>query len=106
MADMKLDPEKIRDRFNTLKTFRDPYVTRAYDYAKVTLPYLISENEDNASSEVQLDYNSVGAEYVNHLANRYMQELFPPSRSFFKLQLEDEWLLCPYCGEEKEEAKR
>ena len=90
MPDNKLDPELINDRFKKLSTFRDPYITRAYNYAKVTLPYLISENDDNSSSEVQLDYNSVGAEYVNHLANRYMQELFPPSRSFFKLQLEDD----------------
>lgn len=87
---MKIDPEIVSDRFKLLKTFRDPYITRAYNYAKVTLPYLISENEDNSSSELQLDYNSVGAEYVNHLANRYMQELFPAARSFFKLQLEEE----------------
>lgn len=87
---MPLDPEKTKDRFNTLKTYRDPYVTRAYKYAKVTLPYIISENDDNSSSEVQIDYNSVGAEYVNHLANRYMQELFPAARSFFKLKLEDD----------------
>ena len=87
---VKIDPEIIQGRFKLLKTFRDPYITRAYNYAKVTLPYLISETDDNSSSEVQLDYNSVGAEYVNHLANRYMQELFPAARSFFKLKMEEE----------------
>ncbi len=89
MAETTLDPTETKARYETLKTFRNPYETRAFNYAKVTLPYLISQNDDNASSEVQLDYNSVGAEYVNHLANRYMQELFPASRSFFKLQLDD-----------------
>jgi len=90
MAEPKIDPEIIQNRFKLLKTFRDPYVTRAYNYARVTLPYLLSEQEDNSSSEVQLDYNSVGAEYVNHLANRYMQELFPAARSFFKLKMDDD----------------
>lgn len=91
MADKpKIDPEKIKDRFVLLKTYRDAYETRAHSYAKVTLPYLISEQDDNSSSEIQLDYNSVGAEYVNHLANRYMQELFPAARSFFKLKMEDD----------------
>lgn len=86
----KIDPEIIQDRYTLLKTYRDAYLTRSYNYAKVTLPYIISEQDDNSSSEVQLDYNSVGAEYVNHLANRYMQELFPAARSFFKLKMEDD----------------
>ncbi len=91
MADeLQIDPEDTKNRFNLLKKFRDPYITRAYNYARVTLPYLLSENDDNSSSEVQLDYNSVGAEYVNHLANRYMQELFPAARSFFKLKMDEE----------------
>jgi len=90
MGELKIDPEIIQNRFKLLKTFRDPYLTRAYSYAKVTLPYLVSEQDDNSSSEVQLDYNSVGAEYVNHLSNRYMQELFPAARSFFKLKMEEE----------------
>lgn len=89
MEENSIDPAKIKERYEALKVFRTPYVDRAYDYAKVTLPYIIYDTKDNASTEVQLSYNSVGAEYVNHLANRYMQELFPAARSFFKLQMEE-----------------
>jgi len=85
-----IEPERIKERFELLKTYRDPYLTRGYKYAKVTLPYIVSETEDASSSEVQLDYSNTGAELVTHLANRYMQELFPAARSFFKLQIEDD----------------
>lgn len=80
----------IKERAGVLSTYRDPYLNRAYNYAKVTLPYIINETEDNSSSEVQLDYNSIGAEYTNHLANRYMNDLFPANRSFFKLRIQDD----------------
>ncbi len=89
MAENTLDATKCDERYEALKKKRDQYLNRAKEYAKVTLPYLLPENEDMSASEMQTDYNSVGAELVNHLANRYMQELFPAARSFFKLRLDD-----------------
>jgi len=47
------------------------------------------DTEDRTSQEIQNDYNSFGAGLVNHLANRYVQELFPPAKSFFRLQIND-----------------
>ena len=39
---------------------------------------------------MQHDYQSLGAQSLNHLANKIAMTLFPPSRPFFRLELTDE----------------
>ena len=78
---------EILERYNALVGIRDPYLTRAKKYSKITLPYLIPEDGDNTAVEMMIDYASVGSEYVNHLSNTYLDEMFPAHRSFFKLQM-------------------
>jgi hypothetical protein len=82
-------PEIPQSRYQTLSTERDKYKRRAQEYAKVTLPYIMPDTEDVSSQELQNDFNSVGAELVNGLANRYTQELFPPTRPFFRLRIDE-----------------
>jgi hypothetical protein len=86
---MEYTPEVPRTRYNTLKTERDKYKTRAQDYAKVTLPYILPDTDDVSSQELQTDFNSIGADLVNNLANKYVQELFPSSRPFFRLRIDE-----------------
>ena len=76
----------ILARWTALEQIRRPYLIRAYKYASITIPYLLQEN-DVSQEELQIDYAGVGAEYINHLANIYLDEMFPSHRSFFKLQL-------------------
>jgi len=76
----------IMERWQQLKVLRDPYLHRAYKYSAITVPSLMPETKDTASMEMQIDYSTVGAEYVNHLANVYVDEMFPSNRCFFKLQ--------------------
>ena len=76
----------IKQRFETLKTFRQSYKDRAIEYSKVTLRYIMPETDDVSSEEMQRDFSSIGADNVNCLANKYMLTLFPPNRSFFKIQ--------------------
>jgi len=83
------DHGKPKRRYEELKPERDPYLTRAKDYAKVTIPYVMPETADQASTEVTLDYNSIGAGLCSSLANRYVEELFPVHKSFFKLQIDE-----------------
>lgn len=83
------DPAIPKRRYTELGTFREAYLTRAQTYAKVSLPYIMPEVDDQTAQEVQLDFTSVGAMFVNHLANRYVQELFPVNRSFFQLQIDE-----------------
>jgi len=78
---------EIKARYTALSETRSSYLDRFEKYAKLTLPYIMPDNEDAADSELPLDYSTVGAEYVNHLANVYVDEMFPSHRSFFKLTM-------------------
>ena len=60
------------------------------DYAGWTLPFLFPHEEYYSTTEMQHDYQSIGAQAVNHLANKIVMTLFPPSRPFFRLELTDE----------------
>jgi len=86
---MEYDPSIPKTRYEELKAGRDQYVTRAESYSKVTLSYIMPDSEDRTSQEVQNDFNSVGAELVNHLSNRYVQELFPTAKPFFRLRIDE-----------------
>lgn len=91
-AKIDFAPSKIKERYNQLKTLRDPYLRRTEEYAKWTLPYLYSGTTqdttgDNGSSEQEASWQSIGARAVNHLANKYMMALFPASRPFFRLDV-------------------
>ena len=86
---MDYTPEVPKTRYEALKTERDKYLTRAKDYAKVTLRYIMPDTDDVTSQELQQDFNSVGAELTNGLANKYIQELFPSTRPFFRLRVDE-----------------
>lgn len=62
-------------------------------YAAFTLPRLYTReswNED--SDELSHDWQSVGAQAVNHVVNKLMLALFSPSRPFVRLAASKEWL--------------
>lgn len=73
--------------FTKLHGARSHREHRWYDYAGWTLPYLYPLNESEATTEMQHDYQSVGAQATNHLANKIVSVLFPQGRPFFRLDL-------------------
>jgi hypothetical protein len=55
----------------------------------MTLPYILPEQGSKASSEMNKHgYSGVGAESVNHLANKITSTLFPVSEPFFSLRID------------------
>jgi len=82
----KLEEGYIKQRWASLKETKSPYVDRGEKYSEVSLRYIMPPEGDTSSEEVQRDFSSVGADNVNTLANKYMLTLFPPNKSFFKLQ--------------------
>jgi len=62
------------------------------DYAGWTLPYLYPLDESESHTEMQHDYQSVGAQATNHLANKLAMTLFRPGVPFFRLDLTKEQL--------------
>jgi hypothetical protein len=81
----------LQARYNTLATKRANTVTRAEQYAKWTLPTVFAEAGATQDTEQQLDAQSIGARAVNHLSNKYVMNLFNPSRSFFRLDIDEQF---------------
>ena len=66
---------------------RTGLITRVERYAALTIPKVCyPDNYDSDSTDESHDYQSIGAQAVNHLSNKLMLAMFAPSRPFAKLQ--------------------
>jgi hypothetical protein len=73
-------------RWTQLQGQRSSFITRCEKYAGFTIPKLcLPQNYNQNSTELMHDFQAVGAQAVNHLANKIMLALFAPSRPFFRL---------------------
>lgn len=71
--------------YEKLKTDRDPYIQRATDNAKLTIPILFPKETDNAQTKYEQPYQSVGSHGINTLSSKLNLALFPPNERFFRL---------------------
>lgn len=81
-----------RKRYDFLSSSRSQFLDVAVECSKLTLPYLINEDELNGRSSHRrliTPWQSVGAKGVVTLASKLMLSLLPPQTSFFKLQVND-----------------
>lgn len=78
-----------KSEFTRLDGLRAAYLTRAEKHAGFTLPRICPpSNYDSNRDSLTHDFQSVGAQAVNHLVNRLMLTLFAPSRPFMRLTLD------------------
>ena len=75
----------LASSYQNMKGTRSPYLTRAEEYARATIPHLMPDSDNTGGDSMQSGWQSFGAKVVNHLSNKIIMTLFPPSRSFFKL---------------------
>lgn len=82
--------EDLQNRWTHLEQQRASYVGLCEQYAKWTLPYLFPSGSPGSSAnvEMQLSADSIGAQAVNHLANKVVSTLFPPQSMFFRLRVD------------------
>lgn len=81
-----------KTRYDYLSRFRAQFLDVAVQCSKLTLPYLIQEDElsnRNTWRKLITPWQSVGAKGVVTLASKLMLALLPPQTSFFKLQVND-----------------
>tara|TARA_R100001594_G_scaffold141602_1_gene187754 strand:- start:521 stop:2068 length:1548 start_codon:yes stop_codon:yes gene_type:complete len=74
--------------YEKLTQYRQPFVDRAEEAAKFTIPALmppIHSQGLNGHDELYQPYQSLGARGVNALAANLLMTLLPPSQSFFRL---------------------
>ncbi|BAP15835.1 head-tail adaptor [Ralstonia phage RSJ2] len=81
---------KIAHLYQAEEGKRASFLMRCQRYASLTLPQICTpDGYDEMSLALQTDYQSVGAQGVNNLANKLMLALFAPSRPFFRLDIPD-----------------
>lgn len=90
-----------KERYTQLELDRRPYLDRARDASKLTIPSLIPPEETTAHSHLYQPYQSIGSRGVNNLASKLLLALMPPNSSFFKLQM-NEYQLQEQAGTEDE----
>lgn len=78
-----------QDRYEHLKSEREPYLNRAREAARYTLPALVPEEGDQSSQELHQNFQSLGSRGTNHLAAKLLLALFPAGRPFFRLTIDE-----------------
>lgn len=76
-----------RERYQALATKREPFLRRAREASKYTIPSLIPPNGFNDTSDLIQPWQSLGARCVNNLASALNLALLPPTRRPFRLRL-------------------
>ncbi len=79
----------IRQRYEKLETERNPFLTRARECSKLTLPSLVPESGHNSNSKFDTPFQGIGARGVNNLASKLLLALVPPNSPFFRLTVDD-----------------
>ncbi len=77
----------LKQLYELLAANRRPYLDRARECSRLTIPALLSQIGDTSMQELSNRFNSVGAESINGLANKIMLALFPPGGIFFRLRV-------------------
>lgn len=71
-------------RYSQLEGAREAYLRRARDCAKLTIPSLIPESDDQSGNRFRTPQQSLGSRGVNNLSAKLLLALFPPNTSFFR----------------------
>ena len=80
-------------RYNQLTTYRTQFLDEAVECSRLTLPYLITNDESRPTfRSIKTPWQSVGAKCVVTLASKLMLALLPPQTTFFKFQIRDDKL--------------
>jgi hypothetical protein len=85
---MHYENQTAENLYTKLEGNRDSYLQRGRQAAKLTLPYLLTEEGFGTSSRLNTPFQGVGARGVNNLASKLLIALLPPNSPFFRLQVD------------------
>ncbi|GGX91133.1 hypothetical protein GCM10007160_18270 [Litchfieldella qijiaojingensis] len=75
--------------YSRLEADRDPFLRRARDAAKLTIPSLLPEEGHNGTTKLKTPFQSLGARGVNNLSSKLLMALMPPNSPFFRLRVDN-----------------
>lgn len=81
---------RLKRDYEKLEKKRAPFLQRARDYSRMTLPYVLPAEGTPVGEANKRGYQGIGAEAVNHLSNKIVQALFPVNEPFFRMGLDPE----------------
>lgn len=81
--------ETAKARYNRLDSLRQPYLDRARECSKLTIPSLVPPQGSSGSTKLPTPFQSMGARGVNNLAAKLLLALLPPNSPFFRLIISD-----------------
>lgn len=82
-------PVTAKSRYDSLVTYREPFLQRARDVAAITIPALMPPAGHSNATVLPTPWSSVGADGINSLASKLLLALLPPGTSFFRLTMDD-----------------
>jgi len=74
-----------KKKYRALESEREPFLERARECSKLTLPLVIRDEGDNSSTDYATPHQSLGARGVLNLSSNLMLSLFPSNIPFFRL---------------------
>lgn len=96
--------DTAENRYESLKTFRQPFLDRAWDCADVTIPSLLPRQGHTAATQLHTPWQSVGADGIKNLAAKLLMTGFPPNTPMFRMEI-DEILLDQYQVDDRQKTK-
>nr|DAQ24458.1 MAG TPA: Head to tail joining protein [Caudoviricetes sp.] len=78
---------RAQRRYEQLSTDREPFLNRAKDCARLTIPYLIPEDDIGHNETLPSLYQAVGANGVTNLASKLLMTMLPPNEPCFRLRV-------------------
>ena len=86
-------PRESADKlYQSMVAERQPYLDRARDVAKLTIPTLLPPEGSNGSTKFYTPFQGTGARGVNNIASKLLLALFPPNRFFARLTMDEKVL--------------
>lgn len=76
-------------RYEVLRMERDPFLRRAQEAARLTIPALMPPDGYTGTMQLYTPFQSVGARGVNNLSSKLLLAMFPPGNSFFRLGMDE-----------------
>jgi hypothetical protein len=76
-------------RYRQIEGKRDPFLKRARDAAKLTIPALMPPDSHTGESKLPTPFQGLGARGLNNLSSKLLLALLPPNSPFFRLTIDD-----------------
>lgn len=84
--------EKLAGEYSKYEASRSPFLLRAQECSKLTIPTLVPPTGSNGATKFVTPYQGVGARGVNNIASKLLLALLPANQPFFRLDIDNKIL--------------